>query len=138
LRSGWILYHSAEFARLKPGLLLGTRQSSSVDAQRFWGVSMVKLEDGIFDQAVKVQGARPGQVQHIGSARKAAEWLLNKWPMKIDTAKARAARKACLEVLEGQRKAAAARQAFRDAAEEAGILIGDDNPPPPKPMMRKT
>ena len=99
---------------------------------------MVKLEDGIFDQAVKVQGARAGQVQHIGSARKAAEWLLNKWPMKIDTAKARAAHKACLEVLGGQRTAAAARQAFRDAAEEAGILIGDDNPPPPKPMMQKT
>jgi hypothetical protein len=68
--------------------------------------------------------ARAGQVQHIGSARKAAEWLLNKWPMKIDTAKARPAGKACLEVLEGQRKAAAACQAFRDAAEEAGILIG--------------
>ncbi|EHK52623.1 DUF982 domain-containing protein, partial [Allomesorhizobium alhagi] len=123
---------------LNTRLLLATRQSSSVDAQRFWGVSMVKLEDGIFDPAVKVQGAPAGQVQHIGSARKAAEWLINKWPMKIDTAKARAAHKACLEVLGGQRKAAAARQAFRDAAEEAGILIGDDNTPPPKPMMRKT
>ena len=66
----------------------------------FGALSMVKLEDGIFDQAVKVHGARAGQVQHIGSARKAAEWLLNKWPMKIDTAKACAARKACLEVLE--------------------------------------
>ncbi len=93
---------------------------------------MVKLEDGIFDQAVKVHGARAGQVQHIGSARKAAEWLLNEWPMKIDTAKACAARKACLEVLEGERKAAAARQAFREASEEAGILIGDDRVPIPK------
>jgi hypothetical protein len=58
-------------------------------------------------------------------------------PTKIDTAKARAARKACLEVLEGQREAAAARKAFWEAAEEAGILIGDDNRPPPKPMKRK-
>jgi hypothetical protein len=77
--------------------------------------------------------ARAGQVQQIGSARKAAEWLLNEWPMKIDTANARAARKACLEVLEGRLKAAAAWKAFRDAAEEAGILIGDDNRPPPGP-----
>ena len=103
----------------------------------FGALSMVKLEDGIFDQAVKVHGARAGQVQHIGSARKAAEWLLNEWPMKIDTAKARAARKACLEVLEGQRKAAAARQAFREAAEEAG-MIGDDRVPIPKAGKRNT
>jgi hypothetical protein len=100
----------------------------------FGELSMVKLEDGIFDQAV-IHGAA-GQVQHIGSARKAAEWLLNEWPMNIDTAKARAARKACLEVLEGQRKAAAARQAFREAAEEAGILIGDDRVPIPKAGKR--
>jgi hypothetical protein len=98
---------------------------------------MVKLEDGIFDPAVKVHGARAGQVQHIGSARKAAEWLLNEWPTEIDTAAARAARKACLEVLEGQREAAAARKAFRKAAEEAGILVGDDNRPPPKAMKRR-
>jgi hypothetical protein len=38
---------------------------------------------------------------------------------------------------EGQREAAAAQKAFREAAEEAGILIGDDNRPPPKPMKRK-
>ena len=98
---------------------------------------MVKLEDGIFDQAVKVHGARAGQVQHIGSARRAAEWLLNEWPTEIDTAKQRAARKACLEALEGQREAAAARNAFREAAQEAGILIGDDRRPPPKPMKRR-
>jgi hypothetical protein len=97
---------------------------------------MVKLDDRPFDQAVKVHGARAGQVQHIGSARRAAEWLLFEWPMKIDTAKARAARKACLEAMQGQRKAAAARKAFRDAAEEAGILIGDDNRPPPGTVKR--
>jgi hypothetical protein len=67
----------------------------------FGALSMVKLDDRFFDQAVKVHGARAGQVQHIGSARKAAEWLLNEWPMKIDTAKARAARKPCLEAREG-------------------------------------
>jgi hypothetical protein len=41
-------------------------------------------------------------------------------------------------VLEGQRKAAAARTAFRDAAEEAGILIGDAvRVPIPKAVKRK-
>jgi hypothetical protein len=102
----------------------------------FGMLSMVKLDDGLFDPAVKVHSVRAGQVQHIGSARKAAEWLLNEWPMKIDTAKARAARKACLEVLEGQRKAAAARKAFREAAEEAGILIDDDSRPPTGTVKR--
>jgi hypothetical protein len=102
----------------------------------FWVLSMVKVEDGPFDQAVKVHGARAGQVQHIG-ARRAAEWLLNEWPTEIDTAKARAARKACLDVLEGQRKAAAARQTFREAAEEAGILIGEVNRVPTPGILKR-
>ncbi len=38
---------------------------------------------------------------------------------------------------EGQRKAAAARKAFREAAEEAGILTGDGNRPPPGTIKRK-
>jgi hypothetical protein len=54
----------------------------------------------------------------------------------IDTAKARAARRACLAALEGQREAAEARKAFREAAEEAGILLGDVRITP-KPMKRK-
>jgi hypothetical protein len=87
---------------------------------------MATLDDKPFDQAVRVHGRRAGQVRNIGSAREAAEWLLYEWPTgKIDTDRAREARKACLDVLEGQRKAAAARKAFREAAEEAGILIGD-------------
>jgi hypothetical protein len=80
----------------------------------FW---MATLDDKPFDQAVRVHGARAGQVRNISSAREAAEWLLYEWPTQtIDTARARAARKACLEVLEGQRKAAIARQAFREAS----------------------
>jgi hypothetical protein len=97
---------------------------------------MVTLEDKPFDEYVTVKPRR-GQRQNISSARQAAEWLLYKWPCEIDTAKVRAARQACLEVLEGQRKAAAARQAFRVAAEEAGILIGDGRRPPPGTVKRK-
>jgi hypothetical protein len=68
-------------------------------------------KDKPFDQPVRVHGSRAGQVRNISSAREAAESLLYEWPGKIDTERARAARKACLEVLEGQRKAAAARKA---------------------------
>jgi Protein of unknown function (DUF982) len=99
---------------------------------------MARLEDRPFAQAVKVHGARAALVEHIGSVRKAAEWLLYQWPAQTaDTPKARDARQACLEALEDETKVATARQAFREAAEEAGILIGDDNRPPPKPMKRK-
>jgi Protein of unknown function (DUF982) len=99
---------------------------------------MAPLDDKPFDQAVRVHGRRAGQVRNIGSAREAAEWLLYEWPQKIDTDRARAARKACLEVLQGQRKAAAARQAFREAAAEAGILIGDvDRVPKPGKVVKR-
>jgi hypothetical protein len=98
---------------------------------------MGTLEDKPFDKAVQVHGRRAGQVRNVTSTREAAEWLLHNWPSEIDTAKARAARKACLEVLEGQRKAAAARQAFREAAEEAGILIGEVNRVPTPGILKR-
>jgi hypothetical protein len=54
--------------------LLGTLLSQAALMRSAFSVlSMVRLDDGIFDQAVKVHGTRAG---HIGSARKAAEWLL--------------------------------------------------------------
>jgi hypothetical protein len=98
---------------------------------------MATLDDKLFDQAVCVHGMRAGQVQNIGSVREAAEWLLYEWPSDIDTAKARAARKACLEVLKGESEAATARQAFRAAAAEAGVLIGDvDRVPKPGKVVK--
>jgi hypothetical protein len=96
---------------------------------------MARLDDRPFNEFVTVKAPR-GQRQDISSARQAAEWLLFRWPKEIDTVKARAARKACLEALEGQREAAAARKAFREAAEEAGILIGAVRITP-KPVKRK-
>ena len=97
---------------------------------------MARFADKPFKEFVTVLAPR-GQRQNISSARQAAEWLLFRWPKEIDTTKARAARKACLDALEGQREAAAARKAFREAAEEAGILIGDVRITP-KPMKRKS
>jgi hypothetical protein len=93
--------------------------------RRVLGFGLGTLEDKPFDIYVTIKAPR-GQRQNISSAREAAEWLLYKWPSGIDAVKARGPQ-ACLEVLEGQRKAAAARQAFREAAAEAGILIGDVN-----------
>jgi hypothetical protein len=95
---------------------------------------MAKLEDKPFDEYVTIKAAR-GHRQNISSARQAAEWLIYKWPAETD--KAWRARKACLDALEGKVETAAASQAFRDAAEEAGILIGDDRGPAPKPSKRK-
>ncbi len=87
---------------------------------------MATLKDKPFDQAVCVHGHRTGDVRNISSAREAAEWLLYEWPEAArDSLKARAARRACLNALEGSGKSDAARQAFREAALEAGIFIGD-------------
>jgi hypothetical protein len=97
---------------------------------------MGTLDDKPFDEYVTVKAPR-GQRQNISSARQAADWLLYKWPAEIDTDKAWRARKACLEALQGKGETAAARQAFRTAAEEAGILISDDRGPAPKPRKRK-
>jgi hypothetical protein len=97
---------------------------------------MARLEDKPFNEYVTIKAAR-GQRQNISSARQAADWLLYKWPAEEDTNKAWRARKACLEALEGKVETAAARQAFRDAAEEAGILIGDDRRPAPKPPRKR-
>ena len=87
--------------------------------------SMKLPDDKSFGQAVAVYGHRAGDVFNIGSAREASEWLLYEWPDgTIDSLKARAARQACAAALDGG-DAEIARLAFRLAAEEAGILIGD-------------
>jgi hypothetical protein len=97
---------------------------------------MGTLDDKPFDEYVTIKAGK-GQRQNISSARQASEWLLYKWPTEEDTDKAWRARKACLEALQGKIETAAARQAFKDAAEEAGILIGDAFRPPSKPKKRK-
>jgi hypothetical protein len=98
---------------------------------------MGTLDDKPFDEYVTIKAGK-GQRQNISSARQASEWLLYKWPTEEDTDKAWRARKACLEALQGKIETAAARQAFRDAAEEAGILISDAvRVPTPKAVKRR-
>jgi hypothetical protein len=68
---------------------------------------------------------RPGQTVNVTSPLKAAEVLLDaKWPADPDLPKERRARAAVLEALEAasdSRRSMAARKAFRDAVEEAGL-----------------
>jgi hypothetical protein len=54
-----------------------------------------------------------------------------------NTLKARAARQACLNALKGIGESGDARQAFQEAAAEAGILIGDvDRLPEPSTIVK--
>jgi len=91
-------------------------------AQRFWGDIM---DNGWFDRPVPVSLGIIGDVYNISNARQAVDILEHRWP-DAGTAKYREARYACLQVLQGLKKPAAARQAFMEAAREAGILFDDD------------
>jgi hypothetical protein len=64
-------------------------------------------------------------VYFVGDVRRAFEILLNRWPSAYQNkAKCRAAHEACLAAIEGATKQENAREAFRLAAEEAGMLVG--------------
>ncbi len=68
---------------------------------------------------------RPGQTVNVTSPLKAAEVLLDaKWPADLDLPKQRRARAAVLKALEAasdSKRSMAARKAFSDAVEEAGV-----------------
>lgn len=90
---------------------------------------------GQFSPPVRVSLGRAGNVAHsVTSPEKAAEILLTDWPTNW-TAKHLAARKAVLKAMESAYTAATlarARDAFAEAADEAGILL----PEPPKSVAR--
>jgi hypothetical protein len=85
---------------------------------------MARVDDRPFNEFVTVKAPR-GQRQNISSAHQAAEWLLFRWPKNVDTQKARAARKPALRCWRDSERQRQPGKAFREAAEEAGILIGD-------------
>lgn len=76
-----------------------------------------------FDQAVTVETAKLGKHLVVTDVRRAAEILIDEWPAAKPGSKHLAARKACLAVLEGHRKAIFARRAFEAAAAEVDILV---------------
>jgi hypothetical protein len=70
--------------------------------------------------------------RNVNSLEQAAEILMSdRWPVQHGRMRERAAVK-LIQALEGEATQDEARQAFREAAEEAGILIGDDRRPAPK------
>ena len=91
---------------------------------------------GQFSPPVRVLLGRAGNVAHaVTSPEKAAEILLTGWPVNW-TSKHLAARKAVLQAMESTYTAATvarARQAFAEAADEAGILLSE----PPKSVTRE-
>ena len=72
---------------------------------------------------VVVETSHVGQLRDINSVRDAAEMLLGHWPQEGRGMAYRAARRYCLDALEGNATAPSARNAFIRAAEEAGILV---------------
>lgn len=80
------------------------------------------MDPRVFDKPVHVM-LKPGKILVVGSTREAAEKLLVPgWP-NAASRKHRAARQACLDVLQGIKDARAARKAFAAAAEEADALV---------------
>jgi len=72
---------------------------------------------------VTVMTYQVGKTCNISSVEEAAENLMMNWPIKTG-AQLLAARLACLDALEGKILCSAAREAFIEAAREAGIYVG--------------
>lgn len=80
------------------------------------------MNEGWFAKPISVAIGIVGEVHNVSSARQAADVLAHHWPGE-GTAKYRDARRACQEVLNGEKSPDVAREAFVDAAREARILI---------------
>lgn len=63
-----------------------------------------------------------GKAKNIRSVGQAGEWLVARWPMRSGD-KLQAAKQACLDALDGRVTCTACRDAFIEAAKEAGIYI---------------
>lgn len=75
-----------------------------------------------FDVAVPViLPSQPSVIYKVANVLQAVDILINKWPKRGGRAR-HAARRACLMALENSASVDLARQAFVEAAEEAGIL----------------
>ena len=74
-------------------------------------------------QVVIEYGHRVGTHYVVGSARRAAECLIEGWPTEGRGPAYTAAIKACLTAIEGAGDVEVARQAFIAAAKEVGIFV---------------
>jgi hypothetical protein len=71
---------------------------------------------------VTIETDHLGRVCNVSSVEEAAEYLMMYWPIKTGP-KLAAARQACLDALAGTIMCTAAREAFIEAAKEAGIYV---------------
>jgi hypothetical protein len=74
---------------------------------------------------VTILSDTPGQVRNVRSVAEAAELLVLYWPTRVGE-KLLEARQACQDALDGEITCTQARQAFIDAAKEAGIYVGQE------------
>jgi Protein of unknown function (DUF982) len=84
---------------------------------------MRPVDPCLFDKLVFIEHRRAGTTTRIGSVREAADCLIGGgWPYPRGP-KYLVALRACDDALDGSGTPEVARQAFLDAAREAGILI---------------
>ncbi|MQW88926.1 DUF982 domain-containing protein [Sinorhizobium saheli] len=75
-----------------------------------------------WDKSVELRFGETGNYRDVKSTREAVECLLVRWPLQEGRALA-AAKRMCLQALEGKVDTEKARRAFIKAAEEAHISI---------------
>lgn len=82
---------------------------------------------GWWDKPVRIERGGSGRPFHVSNNNRAADLLLNEWPTEPGPKhlKARNAVLAAMEKALDAKRQAAARKAFLEAAEEAGIAFGD-------------
>ena len=78
----------------------------------------------LFIKTITIETLNPGRYRVVGSARSAAEALLEDFPSAFrNTVSYGDASRVCLAALEGKSYAVKARKAFLEAARTAGIFI---------------
>jgi len=75
-----------------------------------------------WDKTVELELGEVGGYRAVKSTREAVEFLMLRWPQKDGRAFA-AAKRTCIQALDGKVKTEKARRAFIKAAEEAHISI---------------
>jgi hypothetical protein len=80
--------------------------------------------DKRFQEPVMISLDQGGKPIAVRNARQATDLLLTQWPARRGP-RHRDAVDTCLKVLDGHRSTVDARNAFIEAAEEAGILVGE-------------
>lgn len=82
---------------------------------------VIPMMTELWDPAVEIAIDNGDHFKSITNTRDALAWLMTSWPKQGGKTFA-AARRACIEAIEGRVDASAAAEAFKEAAAEVGIL----------------